>query len=241
MNHSLTGKKIIILGASSGIGLATAKAAAAEGAQVTIVSSNQARIDQALKELPADSKGFAVDLSKEEEIKAFFDTSGNFDHLVYSAGENLTLNPIADTNIDQARQFWIIRFWGSYTTVKYAAKHINPGGSINLMGGNAGQRPSKGWTIASSICSAMEGLTRALAVELAPVRVNLVAPGVVRTGLWNGIPENDREQLFKNLGDSLPVGRIGAPADIAQSYIYLMKQEYGTGQVLTVDGGGVLI
>jgi NAD(P)-dependent dehydrogenase (short-subunit alcohol dehydrogenase family) len=237
----LTNKRVIILGASSGIGLATAKAATAEGAGVVIVSSNRQRIDQALKELPAGSEAHAVNLSQEQNIKAFFDSIGNFDHLVYCAGENLSLAPIADTDIEQARQFFTVRFWGAYTTVKYAASHINAGGSIGLMGGNAGLRPDKGWTVASSICGAMEGLNRALAVELAPIRVNLVAPGVVRTGLWDGMPATDRESYFKTLADALPVHRIGTPEDIARAYIYLMKQGYCTGQQLVVDGGHILV
>jgi len=237
----LSGTRIIILGASSGIGLATAKAAAAEGAGTVIVSSNQRRIDQALKGLPTGSEGYAVDLSSEQNIKSFFDHIGNFDHLVYSAGENLTLAPIAETDIEQARQFFTIRYWGAYTTVKYASGHIKPGGSIGLMGGNAGLRPAKNWTIASSICSAMEGLTRALAVELAPIRVNLVVPGIVRTGLWDGLPPADRDHYFNTIAENIPVHRIGAPEDIAQAYIYLMKQGYCTGQQLVVDGGHILV
>lgn len=238
---SLKGKKIIVLGGTSGLGLATAKAAAAEGAKVTIVSSNQQRIDKALQQLPAGNEGYAVDLSQEQNIKSFFDRTGNFDHLVYSAGENLSLATIAATDIEQARQFFTLRFWGAYAAVKYGAKFINPGGSIGLMGGNANLRPGKGWTIAASICGAMEGLTRALAVELAPVRVNIVTPGVVRTNLWNGMPEADRENYFRTTADSMLVRRIGEAEDIAQSFIYLMKQGYCTGQALVVDGGAVLV
>lgn len=234
-------QKVIILGGSAGIGLATAKAAAAEGAQVTIVSSNKQRIDQALQQLPAGSKGAVVDLSKEENIKAFFAQTGSFDHLLYTAGENLSLSPIADTDIDQARSFFTIRFWGPFTAVKYASPHINPGGSIGLIGGTASPRPGKGWSVASSICAAMEGFTRAMAVELAPIRVNLVAPGVVRTDLWNGFPEADRNQFFKTVGDSLLVKRIGEAEDIARAFVYLMKQSFTTGQILYVDGGTVLV
>ncbi len=238
---TLAGKKVLILGGTSGIGLATAKAAAAEGAIVTIVSSNQQRIDQALQQLPAGSQGHEVDLGHEQNIQSFFDRKASFDHLVYSAGENLRLSPIPETDIEQARQFLTIRFWGAYAAVKYGARFINPGGSICLTGGNAGLRPGKGWTIASSICGAMEGLTRALAVELAPLRVNVVTPGVVRTNLWNGMPEADRENYFKTVSDSILVGRIGEAEDIAQTFIYLMKQGYTTGQALVVDGGAVLV
>lgn len=239
--QTLEGQRVIILGASSGLGLATAIAAADEGAKVVIVSGNQQRINEALKQLPDSSEGYAVDLSREENIRSFFEGAGSFDHLVYTAGENLTLQEISKTNIADAQRFFNVRYWGAFAAVKYAAPHIRKGGSINLTGGNAGQRPNAGWGVASSICMAMEGFTRAMAVELAPVRVNLVAPGVVRTNLWNGMPEEDRENIFMTLGNALLVKRVGVSEDIAQTFVYMMKQEFSTGQVLTVDGGGVLI
>lgn len=98
-----------------------------------------------------------------------------------------------------------------------------------------------GWAIGASITSAMEGLTRALAVELAPVRVNIVCPGFVRSPLWSNMPEADREALYAQIGAKLPVRRVGTPEEIAEAYLYLMRQTYGTGQTLVVDGGGVLV
>ncbi|NCD70851.1 SDR family oxidoreductase [Mucilaginibacter agri] len=237
----LAEKRIIILGGSSGIGLATAHAAASEGAKVTIVSGKQQRIDAALEGLPEGVQGFAVNLGNEQAIKAFFEQAGSFDHLTYSAGENLTLTMLDNVIIDEARQFFNVRYWGAVATVKYAAKNINAGGSINLIGGIAGPRPSAGWAIAASICSAMEGFTRAMAVELAPVRVNLVSPGVIKTNLWNGMSEADREAIFTNVANSLPLKRVGNAEDIAQTFIYMMKQQFATGQVITVDGGAVLV
>ena len=229
------------MGGSSGIGLATAKAAAAEGAKIIIVSGNRQRIDAALKELPVGSEGFQVDLGKEEAIKDFFSGIGRFDHLVYTAAENLSLSPIGQTDIDDARQFFNIRYWGAFAAVKYGGGLINAGGSISLTSGTANPRPGSGWSLASSICGAMEGFTRAMAVELAPVRVNAVAPGVVRTNLWNSLSESDRQGLYTQLGNSLLVRRVGEAEDIALSFIYLMKQDFGTGQVLIVDGGTVLV
>ncbi|SEM76320.1 NAD(P)-dependent dehydrogenase, short-chain alcohol dehydrogenase family [Chitinophaga rupis] len=238
---ALAGKRVILLGGSSGFGLATAKAAAAEGAKVVIVSSNQQRVDQALQQLPAGSEGYAIDLSKEANIKDFFEKAGAFDHLVYTAAENISLNNLSETVIDNARQFFGLRYWSALAAVKYGAPHINPGGSICLTGGIAGLRPGKGWTIAASICGAMEGLTRALAVELAPIRVNSVVPGVVRTNLWNSLPEADREGLYKNVGDALLVKRVGEAEEIALAFLYLMKQQFGTGQNMVIDGGASLI
>jgi len=115
--NSLPGKKVIILGGSSGLGLATAKAAAAEGATVLIVSGNQRRINEALTELPKDSEGYAVDLRKEENIAAFFERAGSFDHLVYTAAENLSLSAIHDLELDKAREFFTLRYWGAVAAV----------------------------------------------------------------------------------------------------------------------------
>ena len=237
----MKGKKVILLGASSGIGLATARKAAAEGASIVIVSSNRQRVDQALTELPAGSQGFAVDLSKEENIKAFFASIGRFDHLVYCAGENLTLSPIAQTNINEAQSFFAIRFWGAFAAVKYAAPLINEGGSIGLTSGTASARPGAGWSVASAICGAMEGFVRAMAVELAPIRVNCVVPGVIRTPLWDSMPTAQRDGLFQQVAGSSLVKRVGLPEDVAEGFLYLMKQKNGTGQSLLVDGGAVLV
>lgn len=241
IQQTLKGKRIVLLGASMGIGLATAKAAATEGAEVIIVSSNQQRIDQALQELPADAKGYAIDLSKEENIKNFFEEIGKFDHLVYTAAENLTLNSISETEIENARLFLNLRFWSAFAAIKYASPNINAGGSISLTGGIAGARPGKGWSVASAICGAIEGFVRALAVELAPIRVNSVVPGVIRTNLWGSMSEADREGLYQSVAENILVKRVGEAEDVALTFLYLMKQQFGTGQNIVVDGGTVLV
>ena len=237
----LNGKTIIILGGTSGIGLATAQAAASEGANIVVASSRQKAVDEALAALPGKAEGHVLDLSREDSIARFFEGAGEFDHLVYTAGENLELAEISELSIDWARQFWNIRYWGAYTAVKYGTPHIRAGGSIVLTTGVAGARPRKGWTVAASICSAMEGLTRALAVELAPVRVNAVSPGVVRSPLWGAMSEHDREAMYRDASARLPVGRVGEVEDIAEAYLYLMRENFSTGQVIVVDGGTVLV
>jgi NAD(P)-dependent dehydrogenase (short-subunit alcohol dehydrogenase family) len=95
--------------------------------------------------------------------------------------------------------------------------------------------------VAASVCGTIEALTRALAVELAPIRVNAVSPGVVRTNLWQNMGADDREHLFENVGRSLPVGRVGEPDDIALAYLFLMQEGFATGQTVVVDGGTVLV
>jgi len=237
---TLQAKKIVVLGGSSGIGLAVAQAAAREGANLTIVSSNPGKLETARKTLPAGTAGEVADLAVEDAIRALFLKLGPFDHLVYTAGENLLLSPLATMDMGWARGFFGLRYWGALMAVRYAAPHIKQGGSITLTGGAAGQRPQAGWSIAASICSAMEGLTRALAMELAPLRVNVVSPGVVKSPLWDAMPQAEREAMYQHMAAALPLKHVGTPEEVAESYLYLMKQSYGTGQRITVDGGGTL-
>ncbi len=240
-NGFLDKKKVVILGGSAGIGLATAKAAAALGAEVVIVSSNQRKLNEALTQLPANATAIATDLTKEEQVKDLFTQIGAFDHLVFTAGENLQLNTIADVTVADAKQFFDLRYWGAFMAVKYAAPNISQGGSIVLSGGCASIRPGKGWVLGSSICAAMEGFTRTMAIELAPIRVNIVVPGLVKTELWGNMAEADREAMFDHFSDTLPVKYVAGADDIAQTYIYLLTQKYSTGQRVVVDGGYVLV
>lgn len=238
---TLTEKRIVVLGGSSGIGLATAQAAAKAGASVVIASSRKARVDAALSVLPAGVEGYTLDLADEAAVRALFAKLGGFDHLVFTAGESLQLGDLADTDIAAARRFFDLRYWGALLAAKYGSGNIRPGGSIVFTSGLAGTRPHAGWALGASICSAMEGLTRALAVELAPVRVNIVCPGVVKSPLWAGMTEDARVGLYQQTAEKLLVGHVGETEEIAEAYLYLMRQTYGTGQVLVVDGGATLV
>jgi NAD(P)-dependent dehydrogenase (short-subunit alcohol dehydrogenase family) len=239
--YSLEGKKVIVLGASSGLGLATAKATAEAGAQVVIVSGNPERINQALTKLPPGSEGCAIDLTVEKQIKQFFKRTGGFDHLVYTAGSAISRKLIGDLRPEVARAYFQLRFFSVFAAVKYAVPHILPGGSITLTSGIAGARPGKGWSLGAATSGAIEGFTRAMAVELAPLRVNAVAPGVVKTNLWSDMNAIERENFYSTAGNSLLTGRVAEPEELAQTYLYLMQQPYSTGQVIIADGGAVLV
>ncbi len=238
---SLDGKRIVVLGGSSGIGLATAQAASKEGAKLVIASSRKTRVDEALSTLPRGSEGHVLDLSGTSGIEGFFGKLGAFDHLVYSAGENLHIGNLAQTSIEDAQRFFNVRYWGAYAAAKFGSPHIREGGSIVFTSGTAGRRPRPGWALGASICSAVEGLTRALAVELAPIRVNLVCPGAIVTPLWDNLPEKDRKAIFEYSAKTLPVRHVATADEIADAYLYLMRQTFSTGEILVVDGGGVLV
>jgi len=239
--NSFENKRVVIIGGSSGIGLAVAEEAASQGADVVIVSSKAERVQEAIQSIGGNVRGEAVDVFDEKSVESFFTNIGAFDHLVFTAGESLQLHELADTDLRQARHAFELRYWAALAAVKYGSPHIRKGGSIVLTTGVAGRRPHKGWAVAASVCGTIEALTRALAVELAPIRVNAVSPGVVRTNLWQNMSADEREQLFESVGKRLPVGRVGEAHDIAQAYLFLMQEGFSTGQTVVVDGGTVLV
>jgi NAD(P)-dependent dehydrogenase (short-subunit alcohol dehydrogenase family) len=238
---TLQDQRLVVLGGTSGIGLATARLAAGQGATVIVASSNPESVKRALNTLPATASGEAVDLTDSAAVEAFFDGLDPFDHLVYTAGESLTLLEVASMDLAQARKAFELRYFGALGAVSAALSRIRPGGSVVLTTGAAGDRPSPGWSVAASICGTVDSLVRALAVELAPLRVNAVKPGVVRSPLWSNLSVDDQQTLYDETSRLLPVGRVGEVADIAEAYVYLMNQGYATGTILTVDGGHVLV
>jgi NAD(P)-dependent dehydrogenase (short-subunit alcohol dehydrogenase family) len=238
---TLTNQHVVIIGGSSGMGLATARAAAAAGATVTIASSDKGRLDAALAGLPDNCNGVVVDTRSEADIAALFAQVGELDHLVYTAGDAVTPRPIGDLSLDDARQLLEVRFWGTIAAVKHAAPRIRPGGSIVLTSGTIGVRPMPGAALAAGSAGATEGLTRGLAVELAPIRVNAVRAGAIRTPMWDRFPEPRREAMFTALAERTLTKTIGEADQIAATHLYLMENSFVTGTVLTVDGGSILI
>jgi NAD(P)-dependent dehydrogenase (short-subunit alcohol dehydrogenase family) len=237
----LNDKRVLIVGGTSGLGLAVAFAVADRGGIPIVASRRQASVDAALAGLPESAAGQTVDLERPESVDALVAAAGGIDHLVYTAGENLSLTPLAELTPEVIELFWRTRYVGALTVLRAAVGAIRPGGSVVLTSGNAGQRPSPGWALGASICGAMEALTRELALELAPIRVNAVAPGVTRSQLWAGMAEDEVRAMYEQVGTAVPVGRVGEPEDVAIAYVYAMEQKMATGTVLTVDGGAVLV
>jgi NAD(P)-dependent dehydrogenase (short-subunit alcohol dehydrogenase family) len=190
--NGLHNKRVVILGGSSGIGLAVAEQAESQGAKLVIASSNAERVQKAVEKLEGNTQGHTLDLTDESAVENFFAKLGAFDHLVFTAGDGLRLHDLAATDLQQARGAFELRYWAALAAVKYGSKSIRKGGSIVLTTGVAGQRPHKGWVVAASVCGTIEALTRALALELAPIRVNAVSPGVVRTNLWQNMTAAER-------------------------------------------------
>jgi NAD(P)-dependent dehydrogenase (short-subunit alcohol dehydrogenase family) len=238
---SLEFKRVVVVGGTSGIGLATARAAAVAGAEVIVASASQSRVRRAVAEFSTPVTGLVLDVTDGREVESFFAEVGELDHLVYTAGEALVLSALADLDVDRAREFFEVRYFGALGVVRTAAPRVREGGSVTLTTGIANARPQTGWSIGASVCGAVEGLTKALAVELAPIRVNVVSPGVVRSPLWSSIDDSEVEQLYKNVAATVPVGHVGEADEVARAFLYCMGQTYGTGLVITVDGGAVLV
>ena len=241
---NLSGKRIVILGGTSGIGFAVAQGAIATGAKVVLASSDPAKVAAAVERAPAGTaEGLTLDVTDEAAVAGAFEGLGGFDHLVFTAGDwgGPRRGPLAELDLEAARGLFAVRFWGALAVVKHAHKTILPGGSITLTDGMIAHRPSKGSAVSTAMAGAVEHLTRGLAVELAPIRVNAVCPGLIRTGVWDSIPAERREEQLAKMTSRQPLPRAGAPAEAAEAYLYLMRGGYTTGQVLRVDGGGTTV
>jgi len=236
---SLHGKRVVVIGGSSGVGVAVAEAALAEGASVVVGSSQVGNVEAAVAKLGPGASGYAVDVSDESNVAAFFDTVGAFDHLVFTAGDwgRSFFAPIRDLDIADTQASLAVRFWGALAAVKYGCRTIARDGSITLTGGMLAHRPMKGAPVVTAMAGAAEHLTLGLAMDLAPVRVNAVCLGMIGTDRTMTMPEG----MLKMFTDRLPLPRIGDPAEAAQAYIYLMRGGYTTGQTVTVDGGAAVV
>jgi NAD(P)-dependent dehydrogenase (short-subunit alcohol dehydrogenase family) len=238
---SLKEKKVVIIGGSSGMGLASAKAAAAEGAYVLIAGRSKDRLKRALDEIEGEADAHSLDVTREEEVRDFFATLGTFDHLVTTAASGGAVGPFMEIDSGAVRSVFESKFWGQYYAARYGTTGIRPGGSITMFAGVASVKPLPGLVAFAAVNGAIESLCRTLAVELAPLRVNVISPGIVETPAYAAMPEPEREAMFQALADKLPVKRVGRPEDVARTVLYLMQNGYSTGTVSYVDGGHRLV
>jgi NAD(P)-dependent dehydrogenase (short-subunit alcohol dehydrogenase family) len=233
--------RIVLLGGTSGIGLAIARQAAQAGAAVTIASRRPESLRRALDQLPAGVRGHVVDASSSQAVTGFFDRVGEFDHFAYTAAENLTGAPFAAYTVADAQAFFGLRLFHALDAVRLAVPYLSSAGSITLTSGTAAFKGGPGWTLGCAVSGAMVSAARSLAAELAPIRVNVVAPGVLRSPLWSSMSEEDREVMYAEVGGALPLGRVAEPDDAARAYLALMDQDYVTGVVSVVDGGALTV
>lgn len=235
---SLKDQRVVVIGGTSGIGFAVAQRALAEGAAVVVGSSSAEKVAAARDRL-AGASAFTVDVRQESSVSQFFERVGAFDHLVFTAGDwgRFGAAALETVKVDDAAAIFGVRFFGAIVAIRHGAKQLRAGGSITLTNGMIAHRPRKGSAVSTAMAGAIEHLALGLAVELAPIRVNVVCPGLIRTEVWNAIPEAQREERLHRMTERLPIKRPGEPDEAAEAYLYLMRGGYTTAQVLRVDGG----
>ncbi|WP_321966642.1 SDR family oxidoreductase [Burkholderia cepacia] len=233
----LNDQRVLVVGGSSGIGEATARAFAEAGATVTIASRDAARLAASKDRIGYGVSTGVMDITDDASVRAFLDSAGEFDHVVVSAAQTAT-GPVRGLELDDAYGAMDSKFWGAYRIAR--AVRIRQGGSLTFVSGFLSVRPSKNSVLQGAINAALESLARGLALELAPVRVNTVSPGLIATPLWSKIDAEARDRMYEGAAARLPAGRVGQPEDVANAVLYLASTPYATGSTVLVDGGGAI-
>ncbi|WP_213153039.1 SDR family oxidoreductase [Pseudomonas carnis] len=234
MTSSLSGKTIIVIGGSSGIGAAVAQAALARGAHVIVAGRRLAPgSDSGLRSEP-------VDVTDSASLKQLFETVGRFDHLVYTSGPSVRAKPLIETDLDEAQNNFDVKLWGALRAIQHALPFLHEQGSITLTSGQLGRKLATGQFIKTGINAATEALGKQLAKELAPRRVNVISPGVIDTPAYAGLGQEQRLAMFAKAGQGLPIGRVGQAEEVAAGYVLAMENGFMTGAVVDIDGGGLL-
>jgi NAD(P)-dependent dehydrogenase (short-subunit alcohol dehydrogenase family) len=236
----LQDKHIVIIGGSSGIGLETARLALVQGARVTIASRSEEKLRNAKAQLGGNITSYVLDSTQEIQVKDFFDTVGALDHLAVTAAET-SGGAFLTTDTAQERQMFENKFWGQYYAAKYGAPKISPTGSITLFSGVVAFKSMIGSATLGAINAAVANLGKTLSLELAPIRVNVVSPGIIDTPARSKMPVDMRDSFYNGVASKLPVHRIGQAEDVAKGVLYLITNGFVTGTVLHIDGGHSII
>jgi NAD(P)-dependent dehydrogenase (short-subunit alcohol dehydrogenase family) len=234
MVSSLSGKTVIVIGGSSGIGAAVAQAAIARGAHVVLAGR---RLTSGIEK---GARSEPVDVTDSASLQRLFETVGHFDHLVYTSGPSVRAKPLIETDLDEAQENFNVKLWGALRAIQQALPFLNEHGSISLTSGQLGRKLAPGQFIKTGINAATEALGKQLAKELAPRRVNVISPGVIDTPAYGGLAQEQRVAMFANAGGALPVGRVGQAEDVAAGYVLAMENSFITGSIIDIDGGGQL-
>ncbi|MFG2222299.1 SDR family oxidoreductase [Streptomyces sp. NPDC048644] len=236
---ALDGRTVVLIGGGSGIGLRVAHQAVAAGARVVIGGRTPERLAAAAQELGDRATWRTVDTTDRSSLAAFFAELDRVDHLFTSAA-SYRVGPMRELSDEDAESPFVSKFWGQYHAVRYAAPKLAQDGSVVLMSGAAGARPPAAAPAYAACNAAVEGLGRGLAVELAPVRVNVVSPGTIDGNLWAHRPEQDREAAFAQYRRDTVLGRLGTEDEVAQTVLFLFTNGFTTGATLYPDGGYTL-
>ncbi|WFP74820.1 SDR family oxidoreductase [Mesorhizobium sp. WSM4906] len=237
-------RKILIVGGSSGMGLALARRCLDEGATVVIAGRGEAKLNAARDELnrPAKLETAVVDISREAEVAALFERIGRLDHIVSTAADiEGAYQLLPEIELEAAQRVVESKFYGPLLLAKHGTPKLSANGSLTFVSGIAAYRPAARGSVVAAVNAGLEGLVRALAVELAPIRVNAVSPGWVDTPIWQLVAGDAKDETLAAMAKRLPAGRVGRPQDIADALRFLIGNGFTTGTTLHVEGGHRLI
>jgi NAD(P)-dependent dehydrogenase (short-subunit alcohol dehydrogenase family) len=238
---SFDGQRVIIVGGSAGIGEAAARAFAAAGADVTITGRAKPRLDAAAQRIGYPVQVAEFDATDGAAVTGFFGAAPSFDHLVLAASPGAVgSGPFAGLDEDALRQAFDGKFFAHVKVLQAAAPRLRADGSVTIVSAVSARAAYPGAAGLAAVNGALEAVVPTLAVELAPLRVNAVSPGVIDTQWWHGLPEEQRAGFFRAVADASPVGRVGTPADVAAAIVYLAGAGFVTGTVLECAGGANL-
>lgn len=238
--QDLADQTVVVIGASSGIGLETARHVRAAGGQVVMVGRDPQRLERAAAEIQPLSTA-SLDATDTDRLQQFFaDLPAPVDHVISTAG-GPSYAPLADMDLAQTSRHFGDRLAMTLGTAKYSRGKVRDAGTLLFIGGTGARRPSKGGTVASALTAALPALTASLALELAPVRVNLIAAGFVDTPLSASLLGDQLEARRAELRASLPIGRVVGPQDVAALALHIMRNEALTGATYDIDGGQQLV
>jgi NAD(P)-dependent dehydrogenase (short-subunit alcohol dehydrogenase family) len=235
-DHQLSGQRVVVAGGTSGMGRATVQAAAAMGAEVIAAG----RRPVAEREPVPGVRQMAADVTDEESVRQLFGEVGELDHLLVTASPGRP-GAFLGQDLAAARSFMDGKFFGSWMCARYAAPHLRSRGSITFVTGGAVVRPPAHGSMITAAFAALEALTRALAVELGPLRINAIRPGYTDSDMWSFLPEAERGDLRRRVANAMPVRRMGTTEDVAHAAVFLMTNPQVTGAVLEVTGGETLV
>ena len=231
------GQRAVILGGTSGIGLATAEALAASGAEVIIAGRDRTRLEAALKGLGGKARGDVVDAGDRNALEALFRRFGRFHHLVLTVSGAAGAGLFRELKLDTLRGGFEAKFWPHLTAAQAALPHLESNGSILFVTAASAGNTIPGTAGLAAINGALEMMVPILAAELKPLRVNAVSPGVVDTPWWDHLPAEQRAGILADIAGSTPVGRPGLPQEIAEAITFLLGSAFTTGEILHCDGG----
>ena len=239
----------------TGLGFGVAEACIEHGfSKIFLSSSQQSRVDGAIAKLKksypstsADIIGLPCDLGTEDTLESniqdLFSKVGTVDHIIFTAGDRLASKPLSEVDFPFIKKAGMVRFFAPLLVGKYGPKHLSggPTSSITLTTGGVSEHPIPNWSVVGSYATGLQGMTRQLALDLKPIRVNIISPGAVDTELWDHMSAGQKSAMMEGFSKSCATGKVGQVEDVVESYLYCMRDHNLTGSMISTNGGHLIM